>query len=193
MRSSELAPVCWHDLDEAGRAAVRGLAIAPRQLEYAGAIDAAIERCEAADPASLRGLALRLRGEPADPSGGPIVGFVVLRRGPALPAWAPASSAVIGGLRIAADRQGQGLGTAAMHALHAWVATQWPDCTTIALRVDDDNAAGIRAYEKAGWRDVGERRPGRVGLERTMARAVAAIPARTGQETTHHVPRTGSR
>jgi RimJ/RimL family protein N-acetyltransferase len=36
------------------------------------------------------------------------------------------------------------------------------------LRVDEGNVAGIRAYEKAGWREVGERRVGRVGVERTL-------------------------
>ena len=41
------------------------------------------------------------------------------------------------------------------------------------LRVDDGNVAGIRAYEKAGWVETGERRLGRVGLERTMSLALA--------------------
>ena len=38
------------------------------------------------------------------------------------------------------------------------------------LRADDGNGAGIRAYEKAGWHEVGERCAGRVVLERTMVR-----------------------
>ena len=42
----------------------------------------------------------------------------------------------------------------------------------LLLRVDEGNAAGIRAYEKAGWREEGERRVGRVGVERTMTLAL---------------------
>jgi RimJ/RimL family protein N-acetyltransferase len=38
----------------------------------------------------------------------------------------------------------------------------------LVLRVDDGNRAAIRAYEKADWIETGERRIGRVGLERTM-------------------------
>jgi hypothetical protein len=39
----------------------------------------------------------------------------------------------------------------------------------MTLRIDDGNAAGIRACVKAGWVEVGERRDGRVGVERTMS------------------------
>ena len=39
----------------------------------------------------------------------------------------------------------------------------------LVLRVDDANAAGIRAYEKPGWVVTGKQRVGRISLERTMS------------------------
>ena len=156
---------CWRTLDEASREAVRGLALDARQLEYAGTTQAAIAACEAGDPAAVRGLALLLHAR--------VVGFVVLKRAPAAPAWVPADAAVVSGLRTDAGLQGRGLGTAALAALAAWVAMHWSECTRVVLRVDDDNAAAIRAYAKAGWVECGERRQGRVGIERTLMRPLA--------------------
>lgn len=64
---------------------------------------------------------------------------------------------------------GQHLAPGQRDAMARWVAQAWPEAALMMLRVDDGNAAAIRAYEKAGWVDVGERRDGRVGLERTMS------------------------
>lgn len=155
---------CWHTLGPHTRDAVRRLAVEPRQIEFAGTTDSAIRACEDADPAAVRGLALMHHDD--------VVGFVVLKRGPVAPAWAPSNAAVISGLRVDAAWQGRGIGTGALHTLADWVRTNWPECTRFALRVDDDNAAAIRAYAKAGWVECGERRAGRVGLERTLSLAL---------------------
>jgi RimJ/RimL family protein N-acetyltransferase len=80
-----------------------------------------------------------------------------------------AGAAVVAGLRVDIRHQGRGVGSSALTALARWVALHWPQTARLMLRVDDDNAAGIRAYEKAGWIETGERRTGRVGLERTMS------------------------
>jgi RimJ/RimL family protein N-acetyltransferase len=83
-----------------------------------------------------------------------------------------AEAAVVSGLRIDVRHQGRGLGAAAMAAMAAmarWVARRWPKVSLLTLRVDDGNTAGIRTYEKAGWAETGERRVGRVGVERTMS------------------------
>jgi RimJ/RimL family protein N-acetyltransferase len=159
-----VAFAAWQALQPEERDAVRAIAIDARQVEFAGTTAAAIAACEAADPATIQGLALRVQDA--------IVGFVVLRRGPAAPAWAPAGAAVLGGLRVDASWQGRGIGTAAMLAVRDWLRVHWPECARLVLRVDDDNAAAIRAYEKAGWAEFGERRLGRVGLERTLGLAL---------------------
>jgi RimJ/RimL family protein N-acetyltransferase len=153
-------PACWHDLPPGARDAVRALAVDARQIEFAGTIETAIRVCEEGDPANVRGLALLVADR--------VAGFVVLKRGPAAPAWAAPEDAVVSGLRIDLSMQGRGIGTAALHALADWVRENWPDRVRFALRVDEDNIAAIRAYAKAGWVEVGERRIGRVGPERTL-------------------------
>jgi len=156
----------WNGLSVERRDAVRGLAVTPEQAEFAGTVAASIAACEAGDPAHVCGLAIL--------AGGDVAGFVVLKRGAALPLWAPGPDAVVvSALRIDVARQGLGLGTRALAALRAWVRAHWPEARTLMLRVDDGNGAGIRAYEKAGWVETGERVHGRVGIERTMVLPIA--------------------
>ena len=162
--AAELTLGCRHELAPAERDAVRALHLSPRQVDFAGTTTAAIAACEAADPDRVRGLALRAQAR--------VVGFAVLKRAQAAPAWAPPGAAVVSGLRVDAARQGRGLGTAALRALASWVRAHWPECVAVALRVDGGNAAAIRAYAKAGWVETGERRQGRVDLERTLTLAL---------------------
>jgi RimJ/RimL family protein N-acetyltransferase len=152
--------VDWRALTTAERDAVERLEISAEQTEFAGSIARSVAACEAGPVAEVAGLAIRAEGE--------IVGWMQLKRGQSAPAWADAGAVVVGGLRIALRWQGRGIGAAAVAALAPWVARHWPSATGLMLRVDDGNAAGIRAYEKAGWSEVGERRVGRVGVERTL-------------------------
>ena len=153
--------VDWGALTAAERDAVLGLEISAEQREFAGDVGKSVAACEAANPAEVAGLAVRI--------GDGIVGWVVLKRGNAAPDWVAADAVVVSGLRIDARHQGRGLGGAALAALAEWVARQWPQAALLTLRVDDGNAAAIRAYEKAGWVEAGERHVGRVGVERTMS------------------------
>ena len=153
--------VDWRALSPTDRQAVLALRISAEQLEFAGPVARSVAACEAGDPAEVAGLAIR------DDAG--IVGWVILKRGAAAPDWADADAAVVGALRIDQRRQGRGLGAAAVGEMARWVARHWPQTARLMLRVDDANAAGIRAYEKAGWTEIGERCTGRVGVERTMA------------------------
>jgi len=157
----ELALVAWPDLPPGERGAVAALEISAEQVEYAGTMARSIAACEGADPNEVAGLAIR--------AGGDVVGWVVLKRGASAPDWVEAGAVVVSGLRIDRRHQGRGIGAAALGAMAHWVARTWPQSVRMVLRVDDSNAAGIRAYEKAGWVECAERRVGRVGLERTMS------------------------
>ena len=151
----------WRALSPAERDAVRGLEISAKQIEFAGTMDKSVAACEAGRPSEVVGLAIRLEGV--------VVGWVVLKRGASAPDWVGTNAAVVSGLRIDTRHQGRGVGSAALAEMARWIARHWPESSLLKLRVDDGNAAGIRAYEKAGWVDSGERRMGRVGLERTMS------------------------
>ena len=153
-----------HALTDVERAAVLGLRIDAEQVEFAGPVARSVAACDAGDPAEVAGLAIRL--------GGDVVGWVVLKRGASVPDWVDVGAVVVSGLRIDARRQGRGIGSAALAEMACWVARSWPESTRMVLRVDDGNGAGIRAYEKSGWIEVGERLVGRVGLERTMTFAL---------------------
>ena len=115
----------------------------------------------AAGRVEVAGLANRLDAD--------VVEWVVLKRGASAPDWVAAEAAVVSGPRIDVRHQGRGIGVAALAAMARWVARRWPKVSLLTLRVDDGNTAGIRTYEKAGWAETGERRVGRVGVERTMS------------------------
>ena len=153
--------VDWHALAPPDRDAVLALQISAPQTEFAGPVARGVAACEAGERAEVAGLAIRVDGG--------VVGWVVLKRGSSAPDWVPATAAVVSGLRVDVRHQGRGIGGAALGAIAGWVTRHWPQVPQLVLRVDDGNAAGIRAYEKAGWIETGERRIGRVGLERTMS------------------------
>jgi GNAT superfamily N-acetyltransferase len=153
--------VDWRALSPDERSAVRTLEISTQQIEFAGTIDKSVAACEAGDPAEVAGLAIRVEQH--------LVGWVVLKRGASAPAWVGAQAVVVSGLRIAAPHQGRGIGSLALAEMARWVPRHWPGTSRLTLRVDDDNGAAIRAYEKAGWVEIDERHMGRVGLERTMS------------------------
>jgi len=153
--------VDWRALSPGDRDALRGLEISAAQIEFAGTMSKSLAVCETGDPVEVAGLAIRLECA--------IVGWVVLKRGASTPEWVGADAVVVSGLRIDTRQQGRGIGSAALGEMARWIAQHWPESSVLKLRVDDGNVAGIRAYEKAGWIEVGERRDGRVGLERTMS------------------------
>lgn len=157
----EVALLAWQHLAPGQRDAVAALEIGAEQVEFAGTMARSIAALENADPDEVAGLAII--------AGGEVVGWVVLKRGASAPDWVDGGAVVVSGLRIDRRHQGRGIGARALAAMARWVAQAWPQAALMVLRVDDGNAAGIRAYEKAGWVEVGERRNGRVGLERTMS------------------------
>lgn len=154
----------WRSLQAVEREAVLQLQISTEQVEYAGPIARSVAACEAGNPSEVAGLAIR--------DDGAIVGWLLVKRGASAPDWVDSGAVVLSGLRIDQRRQGRGIGALALAALARWVGQHWPQASRLVLRVDEGNQAGIRAYEKAGWREIGERRMGRVGVERTMALVV---------------------
>jgi ribosomal protein S18 acetylase RimI-like enzyme len=154
----------WPSMSAADQDRVRRLTIAPRQVEYAGSTANAVAACDDGDPKQVVGLALRVDGA--------IVGFVVVKRRDAAPDWATPGTAVLSALRVDVQHQGRGIGSAALPAIAAWVRGHWKSATSLALTVDEENVAAIRAYAKAGWCEIGERVEGRIGWVRTMARGV---------------------
>lgn len=159
----------WDALSELQRAEVAAIRIDDAQLEFAGSIERAMASCTSQAGPNVCGVAILLAGR--------VLGFMVLKRAEAGPDWLPPGAAVIAGLRLDVAVQGQGLGQRALQALPAWLASRWPTLERIVLRVDEGNTAGIRAYEKAGWREEGPRRQGRVGMERSMTRWLLPQPA----------------
>ncbi len=167
--------VRWQDLTVSEQANVAELSISTEQLEFAGRIEKAVASCEAANEADANQTAqdivgLAVRNNCGD--GDVIVGFLVLKRRSQAPAWARADAAVISGMRIVQTQQGKGTGTAALKALALWTATHWPESTLLSLEVDEENTAGIRAYNKAGFIEDGARKQGRIGWIRTLTMPV---------------------
>ena len=161
LAAARVEVVDWRALPSADREAVLALQISAAQIEFAGPLARSVAACEAGDPCEVAGLAIRLDAD--------VVGWVVLKRGASAPDRVAAEAAIVSGLRIDVRHQGRGIGAAALAAMAHRVARHWPRVSLLTLRVDHGNAAGIRAYEKAGWAETGERRVGRVGVERTMS------------------------
>ncbi|GAB3252978.1 GNAT family N-acetyltransferase [Chitinimonas naiadis] len=152
--------IAWQDLDAYQRAAVAGLQISTVQIEYAGSVERAIQACESDTKGEVLGVAILCDQH--------IAGFLTCKRGSSAPGWVPADAVVISGLRIDQAWQGRGMGVKALRLLPVWLQRQWPDAMQIVLSVDEENVAGIRAYEKAGWVDTGVRLQGRIGWVRQM-------------------------
>ncbi|MCU1739771.1 MULTISPECIES: N-acetyltransferase [unclassified Pseudomonas] len=96
------------------------------------------------------------------------VGFLLLKRPPASPAWASGDVCTLHGLQVDKNHQGQGLGRACMQALPDAVRSVWPASTHLMLMVDADNDTARGLYLKQGFVDSGETFHGRVGEERRL-------------------------
>jgi ribosomal protein S18 acetylase RimI-like enzyme len=111
-----------------------------------------------------------------------VVGFGVLDRHGYLEQVldAPERTVLLRAFCIAAAHQGRGVGTAAARAARGLAASAAPSADLVVLTVSTTNAAGLRAYGRAGFVDTGARYAGSRGEEHVMAATVArpAAPAR---------------
>jgi len=126
---------------------ILGLGPRPEQTRFAGRPTETLPEAEA-DP-HREPVAILEAGEP--------VGFCVLHRGPGPDGLAPAPTDVLlRGFFVDAAAQGRGVATRALTRLPGFVAVRHPRARRIVLTVNTRNAAAIRAYRKAGFRDHGE-------------------------------------
>lgn len=156
-----LAPV-----DDALRAGVAAIAVAPEQVRFGGVPAQALATADR-EPAR-ESVAILRDGVP--------VGFFQLdtRSVPG----APAAADIVGLRALAIDRavQGQGIGTAAMAALPAYVRARFPTRRFVVLTVNLDNPAAIALYRRTGFAaapGVPLYQGGRTGPQRVLILDVA--------------------
>lgn len=132
-------------LDGALRAGVQAIQVAPDQVRFGGIPSQTMAGGDR-DPARESVVILR---------DGVVVGFFQLdtRSVPG----APAAADIIGLRALAIDRraQGQGVGTAAMEQLPAYVRARFPTRRFVMLTVNTDNPPAIALYRHAGFVDAG--------------------------------------
>jgi ribosomal protein S18 acetylase RimI-like enzyme len=158
----------WQSLGIEQRQRLLALHIPPEQVEFAGTTAQAVAVCEGASADEVAGLALLDADVP--------IGFVLLVRGAQLPDWAPHGGAALRAMRIDHREQGKGHGKAALALVAGWLCEHWPSCRTLALSVDDGNAAARRTYQAAGFTEYAEPRAGRIGLVRYLSKAIELAP-----------------
>lgn len=153
--------VCYHDLTNDQRQQLTHIEVQEAQRSYSGDIHGALNSLLVNATADIRGFALLADDQP--------VGFLLLKRGIYLPAWADTDAATLHALQIDQNMQGQGLGKACLQALPGMTRKVWPDIKQLMLSVDMDNTTALGLYLKLGWVDTGEAYRGRIGYERRLA------------------------
>jgi GNAT superfamily N-acetyltransferase len=84
------------------------------------------------------------------------VAFFILDRSADVALYEPRPGTVgVRALYVAADRQGEGIGTAMLLALPDLVRGLYADALRIALTVNVTNPVAVRAYGRAGFADTG--------------------------------------
>lgn len=165
--SSTISLKPWQSLSPREQAAVLALNVTSAQVEFAGTVERAVQACREDRANQVAGLAI-LQAQS-------VVGFLVLKRGACAPAWASPRAATVSAMRIDLAWQGKGMGSAALQALPAWLARNWPESIELTLSVDEENLLARGAYARAGFIDLGKREEGRIGWVRYMSRPLVAI------------------
>ncbi|SFB52813.1 Acetyltransferase (GNAT) family protein [Pseudomonas sp. NFIX10] len=156
--TAQLIP--YEDLTALQREQVSAIELHPEQIKFSGDIHGALHMLLSRPGPGVKGFAL-LAGEVP-------VAFLLLKRPPALPAWANEHSATLHALQVDHRAQGQGYGKACLEALPAVARAAWPEIRGLELSVDAANDSAIGLYTRMGWVDSGEAYKGRIGYERRM-------------------------
>jgi ribosomal protein S18 acetylase RimI-like enzyme len=109
---------------------------------------------------------------------GKVVGFFMLREGPALPVWAKSDVISLHNFRISKHTQGRGYGAAALVLGARWIAAHRPDVSALMLSVNEENANARGFYTRYGFKDAGIAFEGRLGKELVLSCCVAELAAR---------------
>ncbi|MDR9753494.1 GNAT family N-acetyltransferase [Pseudomonas sp. SZMC_28357] len=152
--------VPYESLNAVQRQQVEAIEVHPQQLKYSGDIHGALHAVLSRQSSGVKGFALLADDVP--------VAFLLLKRPPALPAWASEHSATLHALQVDHRAQGKGYGKACLQALPAVAREAWPEIKGLELSVDADNEAAIALYARFGFVYSGEAYKGRVGYERRM-------------------------
>lgn len=156
--SARLVP--YDSLNAQQRQQVEAIEVHREQIKFSGDIHGALHTLLSKPGPGAKGFALLAEDVP--------VAFLLLKRPPALPAWADEHSATLHALQVDQRQQGKGYGKACLLALPAVAREAWPEIRGLELSVDADNASAIGLYAKYGFVDSGEAYKGRIGYERRM-------------------------
>jgi len=156
--TAQLIP--YEDLTALQREQVSAIELHPEQIKFSGDIHGALHMLLSRPGPGVKGFALLAEEVP--------VAFLLLKRPPALPAWANEHSATLHALQVDHRAQGRGYGKACLEALPAVARAAWPEIRGLELSVDAENDSAIGLYARMGWVDSGEAYKGRIGYERRM-------------------------
>lgn len=151
----------YESLNALQRQQVETIEVHQAQLKFSGDIHGALHTLLSKPGPGVKGFALLVEEIP--------VAFLLLKRPPALPAWADEHSATLHALQVDQRAQGKGYGKACLQALPELARRTFPEIRALELSVDADNAAAIALYASFGWLDRGEAYKGRIGYERRMS------------------------
>ncbi|MNL23003.1 ribosomal-protein-alanine N-acetyltransferase [compost metagenome] len=152
--------VPYESLNAQQRLQVEAIEVHPEQIKFSGDIHGALHTLLSKPGPGVKGFALLAEDIP--------VAFLLLKRPPALPAWANEHSATLHALQVDQRSQGKGYGKACLKALPEAARLAWPEIRGLELSVDADNESAIGLYSKFGFVDSGEAYKGRIGYERRM-------------------------
>ncbi|SFL03332.1 Acetyltransferase (GNAT) family protein [Mesorhizobium albiziae] len=104
-----------------------------------------------------------------------VVGFLVLREGPARPVWALDETITLHSLRVSKPFQRRGFGACALRLAGQWIKAERPTISHVMLTVNADNPDASVLYLRCGFQPTGTIFQGRIGRERVMICAIDKI------------------